>query len=55
MQSLSGSGALRIGKRFLFEFYPFHKKIYLSKPTWGNHIAIAKSARLEVGEYRYYV
>ena len=54
LQSLSGSGALRIGKRFLFEFYPFHKKIYLSKPTWGNHIAIAKSARLEVGEYRYY-
>ena len=54
LQSLSGSGALRIAKRFLFEFYPFHKKIYYSKPTWGNHLAIARGARLEIGEYRYY-
>jgi aspartate aminotransferase len=54
VQTLSGSGALRIGQRFLFEFYPFSKKIYLSKPTWGNHKAISKAARLEVGEYRYY-
>lgn len=54
IQSLSGSGALRICQRFLFEFYPFSKKIYLSKPTWGNHHDIAKGAHLEIGEYRYY-
>ena len=54
IQSLSGTGALRIADRFLFEFYPFHKKIYFSKPTWGNHLAIARGARLEIGEYRYY-
>ena len=54
IQSLSGTGALRIGQRFLFEFYPYSKKIYFSKPTWGNHYAIAKGARLEIGEYRYY-
>ena len=54
IQSLSGTGALRIGQRFLFEFYPFHKKIYFSKPTWGNHYSIAKGAGLEIGEYRYY-
>lgn len=54
IQSLSGSGALRIGFRFLSQFYPFSKKIYLPKPTWGNHIAIAKGAYLEIGEYRYY-
>ena len=54
IQSLSGSGALRIAKRFLFEFYPYHKKMYYPKPTWGNHLAIARGARLEIGEYRYY-
>ena len=54
IQTLSGTGALRIGQRFLFEFYPYSKKIYFSKPTWGNHYSIAKGARLEIGEYRYY-
>ena len=54
VQSLSGSGALRIGQRFLFQFYPYIKKIYISKPTWSNHHAIAKGAGLEIGEYRYY-
>lgn len=54
IQSLSGTGALRIGQRFLFEFYPYSKKIYFSKPTWGNHYSIAKGAGLEIGEYRYY-
>ena len=54
IQSLSGSGALRIAFRFLFEFYPFKKKIYFPKPTWGNHLTIARGARHEIGEYRYY-
>ena len=54
IQTLSGTGALRISQRFLFENYPYNKKIYLSKPTWGNHHAIASGAKLEIGEYRYY-
>ena len=54
VQSLSGTGALRISLRFLFQFYPFKKKIFLPKPTWGNHFAIARGARMEIGEYRYY-
>jgi aspartate aminotransferase len=54
VQSLSGSGGLRIGQRFLFNFYPYRKKIYFSNPTWSNHYAIAKGANLETGEYRYY-
>jgi aspartate aminotransferase len=40
------------------DFYPnftlLKKKIFLSKPTWGNHHAIAAGANLEIGEYRYY-
>ena len=54
IQTLSGTGALRIGQSFLFKFYPYPKKIYLSIPTWGNHHAIAKGAGLEIAEYRYY-
>ena len=54
IQTLSGTGGLRIGQSFLFKFYPFQKKIYLSSPTWGNHHAIAKGAGLEIAEYRYY-
>ena len=54
IQTLSGTGALRIGQSFLNKFYPFQKKIYLSIPTWGNHHAIAAGAGLEIAEYRYY-
>ena len=54
IQSLSGTGALRIGQRFLSDFYPFNKKIFFSSPTWGNHLNIARGAGLEIGEYRYY-
>ena len=54
IQTLSGTGALRIGFRFLSKFYPYKKKIFFSSPTWNNHIAIAQGANLEVGEYRYY-
>lgn len=54
IQTLSGTGSLRLGQTFLYDFYPFKKKIYLSTPTWGNHFAIAKAANLETGEYRYY-
>lgn len=54
IQSISGSGALRIGQRFLYQFYPFKKKIYYSSPTWINHLIIAKGTGMEIGEYRYY-
>lgn len=50
-QSLSGTGALRIGMEFLNEFWP-NKKIYVPTPTWGNHGAIAKHAGLELQKYR---
>lgn len=53
-QSISGTGALRIGGAFLQRFYPGAKKIYLPTPTWGNHIPIFKDSGLEVASYRYY-
>eukprot|EP01083_Nonionella_stella_P222588 794106_1 len=53
VQSLSGTGACRIGGNFLAKFAPV-KKIYIPDPTWGNHIAIFEEAGLEVVRYRYY-
>ena len=53
-QSLSGTGALRIGGAFLNKFYESSKQIYLPTPTWGNHGAIFRDAGLEVKSYRYY-
>jgi len=53
-QSISGTGALRIGGAFLQRFYPHSKSIYLPTPTWGNHIPIFKDSGLEVKQYRYY-
>ncbi|KAJ9082934.1 aspartate transaminase aat1 [Entomophthora muscae] len=53
-QTISGTGALRIGGAFLQRFYPHGKKIYLPTPTWGNHIPIFKDSGLEVAHYRYF-
>jgi len=54
VQSISGTGALRIGAAFLEKFYPGAKAIYLPNPTWGNHVPIFKHAGMEIGSYRYY-
>lgn len=53
VQSLSGTGACRIGGAFLAKYAPV-RKIYVPNPTWGNHIAIFEEAGLEVVRYRYY-
>ncbi|KAI8613225.1 pyridoxal phosphate-dependent transferase [Chytriomyces sp. MP71] len=55
-QSLSGTGALRIGGEFLARWYNGQggKKIYLPTPSWGNHGNIFRDSKLEVGNYRYY-
>jgi len=52
MQSLSGTGALRIASSFLQRFYP--KKTYFPTPTWPNHFNIFRDSGLETGEYPYY-
>ncbi|KAG9246884.1 glutamate oxaloacetate transaminase 2 [Calycina marina] len=53
-QSISGTGALRIGGAFLARFYPGAKKIYIPNPSWANHAAVFKDCGLEVEKYRYY-
>ncbi|TVY13440.1 Aspartate aminotransferase [Lachnellula arida] len=53
-QSISGTGALRIGGAFLERFYPGAKKIYIPNPSWANHGAVFKDSGLAVEKYRYY-
>ncbi|KIY47045.1 hypothetical protein FISHEDRAFT_46081 [Fistulina hepatica ATCC 64428] len=53
-QSLSGTGALRIGGAFLARHYPYSKVIYLPTPTWGNHTPLFRDSGLEVRQYRYF-
>ncbi|KZO96068.1 PLP-dependent transferase [Calocera viscosa TUFC12733] len=53
-QSISGTGALRIGGAFLARFYPTSKVIYLPTPSWGNHTPIFRDSGLEVKQYRYF-
>lgn len=52
-QTISGTGALRIGAEFLTRFLP-SKTIYMPTPTWANHQAVFKNAGLETVSYRYY-
>lgn len=53
-QSISGTGALRIGGEFLARWYPHGKQIFIPTPSWANHNAVFKDSRLEVVKYRYY-
>uniref|UniRef100_A0A098DV94 Aspartate aminotransferase n=2 Tax=Gibberella zeae (strain ATCC MYA-4620 / CBS 123657 / FGSC 9075 / NRRL 31084 / PH-1) TaxID=229533 RepID=A0A098DV94_GIBZE len=53
-QTISGTGALRVGAAFLAKFFPGEKKIYIPQPSWANHKAVFNHAGLEVEQYRYY-
>ena len=54
VQSLSGTGACRIGGEFYGRFLPKGTKIYIPDPTWGNHISIFNNCGLDVQRYRYF-
>lgn len=53
VQSLSGTGSLRIGAEFIRFFFP-NKTVYLSTPTWGTHKSILEHARVNQAAYRYW-
>lgn len=54
-QSLSGTGALRLGFEFLKGWFPNkHAKIWVSNPTWPTHKGIAARAGFETKEYTYF-
>ncbi|KAI3387020.1 hypothetical protein SNEBB_000289 [Seison nebaliae] len=54
VQSISGTGALRIGAAYLNRFYPQNKTVWLPSPTWGNHKPILTDSGLKFESYTYY-
>ena len=59
VQTLSGTGACRVGGHFLSKFVPkppgeSRVPIYIPSPTWGNHASIFGECGMDVRRYRYY-
>ena len=53
IQSLGGSGALKVGADFLKRYFP-GSEVWVSDPTWENHIAIFAGAGFTVLSYPYF-
>lgn len=53
VQTVGGSGALRLGADFIYH-YLGRREIWVSDPTWANHRAIFEGAGLKVGSYPYF-
>jgi aromatic-amino-acid transaminase len=53
IQTLGGSGALKVGADFLRRYFPA-ASVWVSDPTWENHHALFEGAGFTVGTYPYY-
>lgn len=53
IQTLGGSGALKVGADFLKRYFP-DSEVWVSDPTWENHIAIFAGAGFKVHTYPYF-
>lgn len=52
-QTPGGTGALRVGADFVKRMFP-KARMWVSAPTWENHLGVFKAAGLEVATYPYY-
>lgn len=53
VQTLSGTGALRLGAEFVKRYSP-GTAVYISTPTWGTHNSIMDQAGVPYKPYRYW-
>jgi aromatic-amino-acid transaminase len=53
VQTLGGSGALRVGADFIKRYFPA-SQVWVSDPTWENHRFIFERAGFTVNTYPYY-
>lgn len=53
IQTLGGSGALKVGADFLKRYFP-DSGVWVSDPTWENHVAIFEGAGFTVGTYPWF-
>ncbi|KAI2662410.1 Aspartate aminotransferase, mitochondrial [Labeo rohita] len=48
VQTISGTGSLRVGANFLSRFHTVARDVYLPKPSWGNHTPIFRDAGMQL-------
>ncbi len=53
IQTLGGSGALKVGADFLKRYFP-NSGVWVSDPTWENHVAIFEGAGFNVSTYPWF-
>jgi len=53
VQTLSGTGSLRVAGEFIKRFIP-GRVVYLSNPTWGTHNSILDHSGVQYKSYRYW-
>ncbi|WP_011300619.1 amino acid aminotransferase [Cupriavidus necator] len=53
LQTLGGSGALRVGADFLKRYFP-QSQVWISDPSWENHRVVFERAGFTVNTYPYY-
>jgi len=53
IQAPGGCGGLRLAAEFIKQANP-NAKVWVSSPTWANHIPLRGSAGLQIEEYPYY-
>jgi aromatic-amino-acid transaminase len=53
IQTLGGSGALKVGADFLHSWFP-NSSVWVSDPTWENHVSIFRGAGFQVYTYPYF-
>lgn len=54
IQSLSGTGCLRLAMLFIKKYMPEGTKIYFPDQTWPNHMNIARDSYLPFDKYSYF-
>ncbi|PUA16590.1 amino acid aminotransferase [Glaciimonas sp. PCH181] len=54
VQSIGGTGALKLGADFLKRFSADDTQVWISDPSWENHLALFESAGFTVNSYPYY-
>ena len=53
LQTLGGSGALKVGSDFLKRYFP-ESQIWISDPSWENHRVVFEGSGFQVNTYPYY-
>jgi len=53
LQTLGGTGALKVGADFLRRTFP-ESQVWISNPSWENHRGLFENAGFKVNSYPYY-